>query len=339
MRPFSELKTIEYNYHDVTGSSNPLVARLEPLTYTPLRVDPQMCPGDFPNQNTCPVKESAVPPDKGDQGIDGGAKSNQEALSLTDFENMLNDLYSSSDLSAMDSDVGAMASFRNEEAVLWGQIISAVQWDTLKLYPREAVYEFLQEHQPDLAAGRFASALARDLGFESPGWVSSQNNYTLESEAGMIASLNNAGLPDVPDNVLDTELFDHVYNAAALVQLYHNNDKHFFPGPLEIEGDLPPYFASDSDKSLNSGSTEGNRVFVNPNPFGAQFFVDLASTGESESTRIVIHDILGKLIFDETFGSQTHLKVDGSKFPSGILIYTIYLDGVQHETGKIVKSE
>jgi hypothetical protein len=65
----------------------------------------------------------------------------------------------------------------------------------------------------------------------------------------------------------------------------------------------------------------------------------LESSEAYSSAPIVFYDLLGRTISDNNFGNISQVEIDGSKFPSGVLIYSVYLDGKLFDTGRIVKSE
>ena len=58
-----------------------------------------------------------------------------------------------------------------------------------------------------------------------------------------------------------------------------------------------------------------------------------------ERVRVVFHDILGRTIADRNFGDITRVEMDGSAFPSGVLIYSVFIDGELFDNGRIVKAE
>ena len=55
--------------------------------------------------------------------------------------------------------------------------------------------------------------------------------------------------------------------------------------------------------------------------------------------QVIVYDVLGKQVLSKNYGEMSLIEIDASAFPSGVLIYTIFIDGVLLETGKIVKSE
>ncbi|MCZ4407694.1 T9SS type A sorting domain-containing protein [Cryomorphaceae bacterium 1068] len=350
---------IEYNFHDVTGGS-PLVLRLEPLTYTNYptqeRVDPQMCPALFPTQNDCPIKNTAAPPGKGGSGIEGG-KSNGlgdiESPTLQDYADAVSVLYQEnvSVIDMMEQSEMGFAEFdesikseirnlRNQEYYLWNGMISATQWDTLGHFPEVEVLELLNEYQPSSVAARFASALSIELGVEVPIWVGEKDNHIAEFDADQLALFTAAVLPIEIGGVLDDSFFNSAANTSALVSLYAENDKFFLPYPMQIEAELPDSFGGDEEGKANSSETDlPSLVEVRPNPFNVNFVLGLNYSEEYDESRVVIYDLLGRVVFEKNYGVNPQIVIDGSAFPSGVLIYSVFIDGELMDTGRIVKAE
>lgn len=105
-----------------------------------------------------------------------------------------------------------------------------------------------------------------------------------------------------------------------------------------IDNELPDSFGQD-DKSNSTDANSSAAVDVRPNPFNDNFFLGLNFDGEFETSRIVIYDLLGRTISDQTFGNQPQIEMEGSTFPSGVLIYSVFIDGELFDTGRIVKAE
>lgn len=333
---------IEYTYHTITGS-NPLVLRLEPLTYTNDFVDPDMCTSDFPSQSDCPVINSAAPPGKGSEG---GAKSSDESGSETpsfeDFLAMIQAFYEENTgqgSSLVNSFEASSGNWRLEESRLWHRLIRAAQWDTSGLYPKESLWELLSQYQPDAAAGRFASALAQDLNYAVPAWVSAEKDHSSEADISGLSVLASMNFPQEVDPWVTPSFFNHSSNTSQLVELYHEKRREIYLEPLDIDDDLPQSYEDDGAKSGSQEDETRNKISIRPNPFNGAFIMDLKKAPEFEMIRVEIHDLLGRLVLNETYGSMPFVMIDGSEFSTGILIYTVYLDGVKYQTGKLVKKE
>jgi hypothetical protein len=335
---------IEYTYHTITGS-NPLVLRLEPLTYTADLVDPDMCASDFPSQSDCPVINSAAPPGKGSEG---GAKSSDEGgsyypPSFEDYSAMIQAFYaenSGQPSSLSTASEAASGPLHMEESRLWHQLIRAAQWDTSGLYPRPLIWELLMEYQPDKAAGRFASALAQDLNYDVPAWVSEEKVHSYNGELSGLSVLAALNYPQEVDPWLTPSFFNHASNTSELVELYHEKGRSIFLESLDIESDLPESYADDESKSGSQEDDENlNLITIRPNPFNSEFVMDLTAAPTAKMVRVEIHDLLGRNVLNETYGSRPIIIIDGSEFSTGILIFSVYLDNVKYQTGKLVKKE
>ncbi len=325
---------IEYNYHDVTGSTNPLVVRLEPLTFTPLRVNPQMCPGDFPSLSDCPIQSSGAPPGKGTAGVEGSGKSNdEESMSMEDFALALSQMHG--ELLSLQGEDG-VTSVKESLTDLWNSLISAFQADTLNAFPKDAVWNLLQENQPDFVAGRFASALAMELNHAIPEWVSTKNNSD-PALSDIAISFSDASLPDYLSDLVEEDQLNYLSNVTALVELYHQMDSRYFPTPLNLTDELPESYG-DNDGKNNSGSgINGNDVRIIPNPFSDNFQVLIESGLEHESFQFRITDLMGRLVLEGQTNASSGYFIDGSTLQKGVYIINVFIAGRTFASEKIIK--
>ncbi|HKK37956.1 MAG TPA: T9SS type A sorting domain-containing protein, partial [Cryomorphaceae bacterium] len=325
---------IDYDHPNVSGGS-PLALRLEPLAYTGGGlVDVDFCPLDFPSEDDCPIINSAAPPGKDVVG-DGKSGESDAPETLSQFEVIIEEFYG--EINAYENLDGSDP-YLPEEYRMWNTLIRAVQWDSIGNFPKEDVFELLNQYEPTEMASRFASALAEELGFETPAWVNSQDNFNQTNEEAALSGVEAAGLPYEIDEVMEASYFNSASNTAAFVKLYHENDKIFEPIPMIIEAELPDTYGVDEDKS-NRSESDVQIVSVRPNPFDQNFMIGFESSQEYDNARIVFYDLLGRTISDNSFGEISQVEIDGSEFPSGVLIYSVYLDGKLFDTGRIVKAE
>jgi hypothetical protein len=80
-------------------------------------------------------------------------------------------------------------------------------------------------------------------------------------------------------------------------------------------------------------------INIQPNPFNNSFNLLVEVEQNYTELKVVIHDVLGRQLSAQNYGEISQVEIDGSNFPSGVLIYSVYLDGKLFDTGRIVKSE
>jgi hypothetical protein len=293
-----------------------------------------MCSGVYPTENDCPVINSAAPPGKDVVIVMGKSGDANLPSNLEEYEVIIENFYSNiAELENIEE-----SNYRAEEYQLWNSFVRSAQWDSSGNFPKNQVYTLLNDYEPTAISSRYASALAMELGLDNPEWVKIEDNLSLPSDQAGLAELESTGLPYEIHEVLDVSYFNSASNTAAYVELYHENDKIFEPIPMNIEADLPDSYGEDEGKA-NGLQDEGQLVTVRPNPFDQNFVLSFESSEEYDGARIVFYDLLGRTISDNNYGKISQVEIDGSKFPSGVLIYSVYLDGKFFDTGRIVKLE
>ena len=75
---------------------------------------------------------------------------------------------------------------------------------------------------------------------------------------------------------------------------------------------------------------------VHPNPAsGEAFFTAKIPEGVTEA-RIVMTDSFGKKVWETTAEKNQIIPVNLGRFESGIYLYTLIMDGIRTESGKLV---
>jgi Secretion system C-terminal sorting domain len=76
---------------------------------------------------------------------------------------------------------------------------------------------------------------------------------------------------------------------------------------------------------------------VYPNPVSDQAFIEYSIHGEMVKAKVVIHNILGKLLGDfELPQNETKVKLQTEDLPSGVYFYTLYLNNEGVLTRKLI---
>jgi len=153
-------------------------------------------------------------------------------------------------------------------------------------------------------------------------------------------SANEAGeLPDDLTEFAEEYDFSNASFVAGLNELYaENNSSYSVHIPLPNDLELPYAFGEEGGKSAVAASSASS-VSLQPNPFNETLNLSLSTDEDYERVRVVFHDILGRTIADRNFGAITRVEIDGSAFPSGVLIYSVFVDGELIDTGRIVKAD
>jgi hypothetical protein len=346
--------SIQYFYRNVSGGSA-FDQRQEPIdfidniTSPSSHYSPTQCGGDFPTQNDCPIMNSAAP--TGGRKSGSGAKSGDEvAMNLEDYSAILSSFYAQNEeilvfenLSLEDiseDESSALTAFYQVEYDLWKEVISAYQWDTLGMFPREEVYALVNQYQPNSTGSRFTSALANDLGLPTPVWVDASEDVQLEVETPFDFSSVSETIEI--DQFVDPEFFNSAANTSALVTTLRESGLNYFTYPMDIEADLPAEYTGVEDDSENKSLNieEGlESISLVPNPFDNYLLIGVETDQEYENMRIEFFDVLGRHIESVDTGFSGSTEINGSSLPVGIIFYQVYLDGKMSQAGRLVKSK
>jgi hypothetical protein len=330
---------VDYWYHDQSSPPG-ISARYEPLTYSsilPHTMVPQVCTGILAGRGTCPVQNTSLP---GRTSKSQGA----EAKSLFDEVNMdvitayAEELYAAIN-SISDEDVETRAIFIDREVELWNTLIRAHQRDSLSIFPTEEVFSLIAQYEPEYGVQRYAAVLAYELGLEQPSWISSSNSLNSFNAELEIALSDNETLPEFIPEYFNSNFFDSASNSKDLNALYASYGDIYHPYLPDPNSDFELPESYEVLSGLSSSNDELLHAYTaQPNPFNDVItLLTVMTDQEVEDVRITIHDAQGKLIYDKVTGSKDFYEIDGMDFPLGVLIATIYHDGVFIETRKIVK--
>ncbi|HKK40457.1 MAG TPA: hypothetical protein VJ949_13635, partial [Cryomorphaceae bacterium] len=247
----------------------------------------------------------------------------------------LAELHSSSLESASES-----SEMINASAEIWNSLIGSFQWDTAGVYPAEEVMALLEQYPPVGSTGKFASALAAELEVSEPEWITDQNSFLFEAEMISVSADENGDLPYDLTAFKDEYDFSNAALVASLNEQYAAHDQSYVLH-LEMPEDqeLPASFGTDDEGKSNHVTESPSAISIMPNPFDENFTLSLSTSKKYTTAQVVFHDLLGRRIAQSVHGNISRLEIDGSEFPSGVLIYSVHLDGELFDTGRIVKSE
>ena len=342
----SALYPIDYN-HNPNTSTYP---RLIPLSYsgqtgTPQYYQLQACNApDFDPETSCPVRLSGAPETEvigpGMLAQESGPMSYSYlsdqvaayAAQITALENQLGG--AAAETEGTDQAEAELAQLRQEYRELWHRAVGQYQNDTLGTISTEQLQSLLIEYQPQPAA-RFASIL---LPQANTAWISQSNLSSVEAfSGGALPTAIGDSLPYQIPAWFESDFFATASNASALNARYIENEAIYEPYIVQLAG-----FAADwGGYQPGSPGAGGNpsQLSVQPNPFTENVQFNLSQyTIEGEGNRIVFFDIAGKQLFTEQIGeNRAQIAFAGNRFPEGIILYTLYVNNVPVENGKMIR--
>ncbi|NEN22089.1 T9SS type A sorting domain-containing protein [Cryomorpha ignava] len=325
---------IVYSHHKLAGAP----PKLEPLVWNTSHYQISECLNQTYSSNSCPVEKSGLPP-----GIDlpPGIQSTMPSYAsvsaqATEYAEQMAALNSSSSETTEDSDNGAeFKQIRRENDEFWHEISSFYMADTTGAISKEEMELLLSTYEPRNIQ-RFASAL---LASGNQEWIGQSNAYGVTDMAeAALPSMVGEELPsDIPEWFAG-EFFASASNIAALNSLYIENEAIYNPYfPLPELSSSEEGKSNKTDKELVDDNTK-NKLVVHPNPFKTYTTFDLSAYQfEGNDNRIVFYDLLGKKVFETQIAEkQINLTVQSADLPTGIVIYKLYMNNTEVETGKII---
>ena len=321
---------VVYRYHT---PSNPFQSRFNPVDHNFPYVQPVQC-AQVATTATCPVQNTTIDQVQGPKsaGSDGSKSldlSEMTEWSILDFEEGAAILYADTESVDEDSDLA------QEKYRFWHGLIRASQWDSLGQFPKNDVLELLNDYMP-LDGERYASILSADT--NTPVWINESNNSEMDVFMSLPTLDDENLLPSDLTDYYDAGFFSQASNVAALNALYIEHEATYetrLPEMPTVE-EWPESFVESGNKALGE-ENQKDPVVVVPNPFEDVVYLNVSALPPSHNVRVVIHDLNGNLISDQTFSRKDLLMINGQDYPQGIMIYSIYLDGKFSYSGKIVK--
>ena len=246
----------------------------------------------------------------------------------------------SSIASATSEDNGFSEEFkqrRRENDAFWHEISSFYKVNTTGAITKEEM-GFLPTTFAPSNIQRFASV---HLANGNQEWISENNAI---SAAGMAAAILptmvDGGLPtDIPE-WFEGDFFSNPSHVAALNSLYIENNANYNPFfPIPEISNFADGKSNSTEKELANNTK--SKMVVHPNPFKTHITFDLSAYAiEGDNNRIEFYDLLGKKVFETQIAEkQDKLMVQSVDLPTGVVLYKLYLDGIEAETGKIIHVE
>ena len=332
---FGSTTNIVYSHHNTSGSPSNIV----PSVYATPYYQTSQCPSSYVLGSSCSIDKDGTP-----QGVTHqlGSKSNDElftyesvnasaeflSLQLAELETQLegNDDLAESDL------LGEYNSLRYQYNDLWHEVTSFYMADTTGSISTGEMQNLLVDFEPENVE-RFASILLAD---SESDWISLQNTAQ-SSELSMELPVASAdGLPLDIQELFESDFFASAPNANALNNLYNSNGAiyhPFIPMPEIIDAE---------EKSLDGNSdAKASKIKVQPNPFKDYITFDLSAYSfEGANNRLEFFDLLGKKVHEEILTeNQVNAIIQGDKLPEGILLFTLYVNNIPVENGKVLKTK
>jgi len=324
---------IYYNYNEIPALPTPIQTRLEPLYYSNIRVSPVECSTSqgtyLPGSNDCPVQKTSL--DDLNDVLNIAKSGGEGEITMESLTEEAISLYS------MQEESYDQGLFAQAEYDFWSKLTEAYQWDTLGNFTAEGIYNLMNEYQPQSTGAKFAKMLSQQIGVETPEWISS--DYLVSEAVQNLPVADDSGtLPNLLFEVTDSGDLDSYSYVLALNELYAEHQRTYdtwIPEPADLE--LPEAFEAEDSKSMSQAN--GSVASVKPNPFTDSFNLSIKVEEDFNNLKITIYDVLGRQLSSQNYREANQVEIDGSKFPSGVLIYSVYLDGKLFDTGRIVKSE
>lgn len=177
----------------------------------------------------------------------------------------------------------------------------------------------------------------RDIEDNILGQFGMDSNLTYLDEADTLFSVVN-----YTDELQMFVPFNANFRASPLVYDF-NNDNYvdimtgtYSGGLMYLKGVVPPHIGiEDNDRSTNP------KLTVFPNPAREQFSVQVSEFESIKRINISIHDLSGRILFDEDFASSESTKVSCKDLPRGVYLVRTRLydlkNNIHVSTNKLIK--
>ncbi len=338
---FPTATPIDYN-HSYNTTAYP---RLLPRKYSGQMGNPQYFQltscninTNYDPENSCPVDLSGAPslPIKG-RGFESSGGNNLISYaslseSLANYSNQMAAMENQID--ATDED-GELAQLKYAYQKLWHEAVRQYQNDTTGVISTDQMQALLSEYQPE-EVSRFASIL---LPPSDQSWIAQDNLSAVEAFAGgVLPAETNGNLPTEIPAWFESDFFANASNASALNALYIADNAIYNPSIPEVATIQSGW---DGNLSGNSDSQNNSQLIVQPNPFNETVHFNLSNYAiEGSQNRLEFYDITGVQLYSMQLAeNQIQIDISGSNFPQGIILYTLYLNNIPIDNGKIVRVE
>ncbi len=224
---------------------------------------------------------------------------------------------------------------KSKKAQFWRETLSVLLSDTTGAYSSNEILSFINDFEADEAA-LVAASLSGRLGFPVPSWVNSNDNFTQVNSFDLIPS----GTPEDIPALFESGFFSSAGNTSLLNANYIAAGTGYIPYiiPFDTVG-IDLLAGIEKTINLDSSNSEFEQTFsIYPNPFSAELIFRFnAESPEYKELRIELFDLRGRRVKSERFGAGSIFTIDGLQLPKGMLTYTIFMDGVPVQNGKVVR--
>jgi hypothetical protein len=231
-----------------------------------------------------------------------------------------------------------LAALEGMEPHLWNKLIYFTQKDTLGEFTNESVLNLFQSHQPQTTGQRYFAALCERMGVEEPNWIHPSNSLNSVVEDYSLPIVDGE-LPRDVYNYVSEDFYNHYANMSSLNAAYVAMGASYDPSPFTFPDIELPEAPEAEGKAINldNGGFDES-ITVMPNPFNDLVIFDLTVLELERSAILEIYDIVGKKIYSQVVPEDLNrIEISGSEFPVGILHYSVIVDGVQMDSGSIVR--
>ncbi len=233
------------------------------------------------------------------------------------------------DVAAGTSIIDELLSAKEAESNFWKDLITLHHRDSLGLLSEDFIWSLIEAHQPGIM-NRYAAAYSIEHNSSLPTWI--PYDFTQEAFTVNTSEFN-------PEFYYATGSFDDYNFSSAINDAFVSQGESFekrlfdFPYPgVDLE--------SEKSNTNETGSLKAEAdIVLFPNPFNDELNVLVKDFLSFDEIRIVIYDVVGRLVYDRRMGSSAQFSVDTKSLPVGLLIYSVYGDGSIIQNGKLIKTK
>lgn len=170
-------------------------------------------------------------------------------------------------------------------------------------------------------------------------WIEDDNALVFGNETNALSWIDTTGgYPSDLSYLYESGYFDIHQNVHDVNKLYQDAHAMIDPYFPDIE------WSSDDTGSKSNSSNRPNANQIQafdlfPNPFTDQLQLRVLDANKYAEIRVVIHDVVGRLVYEGRMASSPQMLLETEDLPQGMLIYSIYTDGVFQQSGKVLKSK
>lgn len=327
-------RPIDYNHHAGSLPSNWIpnpVSQVSPPPSMDYIMGP--CLATYDSRRTCPIKRSFVP-----ENYDERKSGDSEEAVEVEFESLTFELVSAAvtelteeiESFSDDEEQSMSNTIQHELNTYWQNVVSYYMADTVGTISKDEMIGLLQEYQPE-AVQKFASIICPQ---DDQSWIHSVNCEYTTAEDGLGLPVSEEGtLPRNLPEYYESDFFQMPGNTNELNQYYIDNGAIY--DPIVEETELEDIVLDEG----KSNSIEDSNILVSPNPFNETVTFNLSEMNiEDADVKIEFYDLVGRKVYNLNVNEgQTQITIDAYKLPKGLMTFSVFVNGVAKESGKIVR--